>query len=106
MHRRQDATALDQPLVTFGLVLGDAHADQRSDQTADHRPSPNAGERGHDGSSRDERSEAWNGEGANAREQAEGSANYSAGSRAGSGPFRRLGVPFVSKLLSAQILRQ
>ena len=64
MNRQKNATFFDAPLVSLRFVLGDAHAHEGANQTADGAADAEAGESGHDRTGRNERTESGNRENA------------------------------------------
>src|SRR6185503_8512454 len=79
----ENATILDASLVTLGLVLGDAHADQGAGQAADRAAHSRPCEGGHDRAGGDERPKPRDRQRADAGEPAEAAADHRSGSGAG-----------------------
>src|SRR6185369_4537887 len=106
MDREQHAAVLDATLVPLGFVLGNSHADERTNQPAYRSADPNACERGHDRTGSDEWSQSGDGECTDAGKQSQRAADRAA-SRGASG--RALGcfrVFLVGKLLRALVVGQ
>ena len=60
MDGEQRSAIFDVAFVTFGLVFGNAHADERSGDSAYGSADTETGERANDGTSGDERPDAGN----------------------------------------------
>ncbi len=100
------SAVLDAAFVALGFILGDAHADQGSDETAYCAADSEPGERGHDGAGSDEWTNARYGECSDACQQSERSADYSASRSTCGCAFGRLGVFLVSEIASAGVILQ
>ena len=104
MHGDEDAAILDAAFVALGLVLGNAHADECSDEAADCSANAETRECAHDGTRSDERTDAGDRERADAGEKTERAADDTADAYAGRGAFRRLGVLLGRELTRAVIV--
>src|SRR5690242_12595493 len=90
--------------VTFGLVLGNSHPDQRSSDATNRASNPQTGQRADNGAGCDQRTNAWNGQRAKAGKQPQCSANYAANRSAGGRALGRLGVFFVGEVAGALVV--
>ncbi len=99
MDRQQDSSLLNAPFVSFGLVLGNSHANQRSCDPA-HRPADtDARQSGHHGPGGDERTKPRNRQGPDSGQPPQGPSQHGTRGRAGRYAFRRLGCLLMSKVL-------
>ena len=113
MIRRSCCSATDKrtlpsftrPRVTLRFVLRHTQSDERSDNAADGSAGTNAGQRSHDGASGYERSKTRNGEGADARQQAERTAEDAAGGSACGSTFGSFGIFLMREFLRAPVSR-
>src|SRR5580704_12408264 len=106
MHREQHAARLHAAFIALRFILRHSHADQSADEST-HRPArAQTRQRAHDGTSRDERSDARDGQRADAGQQTECAANYASCGHARGGALRRLGVLLVGEIFRALVIRQ
>src|SRR5438309_5245055 len=75
MHRQQNSTVSYSSFVAFGLVFRDADADQRAGEAADRTARAYSAQGGDDRAGGYERTDSGNGQGADALEPAEGTAD-------------------------------
>src|ERR1700733_15647655 len=106
MNGKEDSALLDVSFISLRLVLGNAESDQGSHETANGSADAYAGERGHDGASRDERAYTGNRERADSRQNAQSPADCAAGQNAGGGAFGGLGVLLVREFFRSLIIRK
>ncbi len=97
MNGEQDSASLDSSFVAFGFVLWNAHAYKSAEKATDGSTNSESCECGHDGTSGDEWTDARDSKSADAREEAEGSANDASGGGACSGSFGSLGALLVGE---------
>ena len=104
VNRQECAAVLDGAFEAFGLVLGDTHADEGSDDSSDGAADTESGKRAHDGTGCDERADSGDCQGSDAGEQAECSANDAASGDAGRRAFRGFRILLVGKGTGALIV--
>src|SRR5207253_3936897 len=102
----EDVAGRELTLVPLHLVLGDAGADEPAGEAAHGRADRGAAQRRQDGPRRDERTDAWNRERADAGEPAERATDDAAGAGARRGSFRRLRVLLVTQVTRAACVRE
>jgi len=100
--------ALSQaPFILFRLVLRNPDTNERADQAPCCARRAYAGQRRHDGPRGDERTNAGDGERADADQPSEHSTDDGAGTRAGGGAFGSLGVRLMcQRLVPRRFLHQ
>lgn len=102
---RDEHIALTQlVLVATRLDFRNAQTDEAAGETADRGADGGAAESRHDRARRDERTDAGDGQGPNARKPAEGSPNQATNAGTGGGAFRSLGVHFVGKIAAGAVI--
>jgi hypothetical protein len=106
VNGKENSSVLDGAFVPLGFVLGESHADEGSDESADCTADAYAGERCHDGTCGDEGADAGDSESADAREEAECSSDDAAGGGPGGCAFGRLGALFMSEGATTFVIRK
>src|SRR5262245_29281745 len=106
MDREQYAALLYSTFVALRFVLGNAHPDERSRDTAYDATDGAASERSHDWTGCDEGPQPRNCQRADAGQPAEDAADSRAGRASGRRALRRLGIFLVSEILRSRVLRK
>ena len=78
MHRNEDVSSLNPALVTFGLILRNAHPDEGPSDSSNCTANRRTTKGGNDRSGCDERADAGNRESANSNQPSQGSADCTA----------------------------
>ena len=100
------SAVLDAAFIALRFVLGNAHADKGSDDSAYRAAYAESGECAHDWAGGDERADAGDGEGSDAGKEAERTTDGSACGDAGRGTLRGLGVLLVGEGAGAFVVRK
>ena len=98
MDRDQNVALFDFSLVSFRLILRDAHADKGAGQPAHGGAYPGARQRSHDRPRSDKRPDTGNGQRADAHEPSQYPPYSSPSARSGRRTFGSLGVLLVRKI--------
>src|SRR6266576_535973 len=91
VNREESSASFDGTFVALRFVFGDAHANEGSDQTAYGAAGTCSCKCRHDWAGCDERTDARNGESADAREQPQRAADHAAGDGSGGRALRSFG---------------
>src|SRR5271166_322416 len=92
VDRKQNSPLFDAPLVALGFVLRNAHADERSRNSADRTTDADAGQSSHDWAGGDKGAHPRDSQRSNANQPAQGSSHHRSGRHSGCGSFWSLGV--------------
>src|SRR5581483_11829844 len=90
--------------IALGLVFRNAHPDEGARYAADGSANTNPGQRGHEWTCRDERTNAWDRQSANSGQPTQTATNNGPGAGASRCAFRSLGIFLVRKILGSFVL--